>query len=64
MKILEDAVKNNYTSILVFEDDIIFRKDFNKHLEKQYSTIKNNINWKLLYLGCSYHGLPKNIKTV
>ena len=39
MKILEDAVKNNYTSILVFEDDIIFRKDFNKHLEKQYSTI-------------------------
>ena len=63
MKILEDAVKNNYTSILVFEDDIIFRKDFNKHLEKQYSVIKNNnINWKLLYLGCSYHGLPKNIK--
>jgi len=63
MKILEDAVKNNYTSILVFEDDVIFRKDFNKHLEEQYSTIKNNnVNWKLLYLGCSYHGLPKNIK--
>lgn len=63
MKILEDAIKNNYNRILVFEDDVIFRKNFNKHLEKQYSTIKNNnINWKLLYLGCSYHGLPKNIK--
>jgi hypothetical protein len=51
MKILEDAIKNNYNRILVFEDDVIFRKNFNKH-----------INWKLLYLGCSYHGLPKNIK--
>jgi|TARA_B110000091_G_scaffold211245_1_gene255526 GR25 family glycosyltransferase involved in LPS biosynthesis len=63
MKILEDAVKNNYNRILVFEDDIIFRKDFNKHLEQQYLTIKNNnVDWKLLYLGCSYHVLPKNIK--
>lgn len=63
MKILEDAIKNNYNRILVFEDDVIFRKKFNKHLEKQYSVIKNNnVNWKLLYLGCSYHGLPKNIK--
>jgi GR25 family glycosyltransferase involved in LPS biosynthesis len=51
--ILEDAIKNNYKRILIFEDDII--------LKDSWGTIKNAVNNlqklepNLVYLGCSQH---------
>ena len=58
--ILEDAIKNNYKKILIFEDDIILKDSWEK--------IKNALNNlqklepNLLYLGCSQHRW-KRIKT-
>jgi len=46
--IILDAKDKNYDKILIFEDDVIFDKDFEKKLKQ----IKK-IFWKLLYLGAS-----------
>jgi len=48
--IINDAKKNNYEKILVFEDDIIFIENFHIHFENKISKLNN---WKLLYLGAS-----------
>ena len=49
--IIEDAIKNNYNKILVFEDDVIFDKKFIKKFNTKYVHIPSN--YDLLYLGCS-----------
>lgn len=48
MAILNDAIANNYETILILESDIYFDIDFDEKINKlpQY---------KLLYLGCSQH---------
>ena len=47
IKILEDAVTNKHENIAVFEDDVVFSKNFNLDF------LKNFNNWGLIYLGAS-----------
>lgn len=47
-KIIEDAIKNNYERILIFEDDIIFNKDFYLYIKKLES-----LKWDIVLLGAS-----------
>lgn len=48
LQIILDAKKNNYKRILIFEDDIIFHKDYKSRMSKVV-----NSEWKILYLGAS-----------
>ena len=54
IKILNDAKKNKFKKILIFEDDILLSKDFEKNIIKIFKNkdIKEN-RWKLLFLGSS-----------
>lgn len=47
MAILKDAIEKKYEKIAVFEDDVVFSKNFNLEI------LKNFNNWKLIYLGAS-----------
>jgi glycosyl transferase family 25 len=48
IKVLKDAIKNDYNRICIFQDDIIFHKNFyNELLDK----IKKIPKWDILYLG-------------
>lgn len=49
-KIIEDAKKHKYKNILIFEDDVIFHKNFVEEFSNQIKKIKN---WKILYLGAT-----------
>jgi GR25 family glycosyltransferase involved in LPS biosynthesis len=49
-KIFEDAKKNNYEKILIFEDDVLISKDF---VEK--SKIIKNFDWNLFYFGATQY---------
>ncbi len=51
-KIIEDAIKNNYNRILVFEDDVIFHKNFMLEIEK----LNRIQNWDMVLLGASEFG--------
>uniref|UniRef100_A0A6C0CP28 Glycosyl transferase family 25 domain-containing protein n=1 Tax=viral metagenome TaxID=1070528 RepID=A0A6C0CP28_9ZZZZ len=54
MSIIHDAKNNNYSKILILEDDLYFSDDFNNNFNDCYTkTMKLNENWKLLYLGAS-----------
>lgn len=52
--VINDAKKNNYNKILILEDDFLLCNNF---IEKYNNTIqnidKNNIDYKMLYLGFS-----------
>lgn len=50
---LEDALKKGYQRILVFQDDLLFHKDFRNQFSNLPNTVPNN--WKLLYLGGTQH---------
>jgi len=49
IKIWEDAIKNNYKNIFVFEDDAIIPIDFWEQLNKCYRELP--YNWDMLLLG-------------
>lgn len=50
---LDDALKKGYKSILVYQDDLLFHKDFENLFTKIPEQVPNN--WKLLYLGGTQH---------
>ncbi len=50
MKIFEDAVKNKYDKILIFQDDIYFHNQFEELLDKRKWEIKRSA---LFYLGAT-----------
>ena len=55
IKLIEDAICNNYKSIIILEPDIIFHKEF-KHIDttkKNYTDLFNNND--IVYLGSSQH---------
>lgn len=54
--IINDAIKNNYSNILIFEDDVLFDKNFLNKIN--YIKLIPN-NWTLLYLGASQHDWSK-----
>ena len=49
IKIWEDAVKNNYENILIFEDDVIIPPDFLAKLEPVVNELPDD--WNMLLLG-------------
>ena len=51
--IIIHATQNNYQSILILEDDVIFHCNFKNLFSSKISNIP--LNWKLLYLGSSMH---------
>lgn len=51
IKILEDAILNNYEKILILEDDIILIENFCEKFEEYYKSIP--YDWKVLYFGSS-----------
>jgi len=51
IKILKDALVNNYDKILILEDDVYFHKDFINGFRWTIANIPDN--WDILYLGCS-----------
>jgi len=50
IKLLKDAIQNNYKNILILEPDVYFSTDFDTCIEKYLQ-----MNYKLLYLGASQH---------
>jgi GR25 family glycosyltransferase involved in LPS biosynthesis len=53
LKIVEEAKKNNYKNILIFEDDAQFLPNFEKYpmIINQFFNQIGNDNWDLFYLG-------------
>jgi glycosyl transferase family 25 len=56
MYCLHDAIANNYKKIIIFEDDIIFHKQFCELFEK----ITQNQTFDILFLGASDFNFSKN----
>lgn len=50
---IKDAMENKYKTILVFQDDLLFHKNFIQEFLKLPETVPSN--WKLLYLGATQH---------
>lgn len=55
--VYKDALENNYKKICIFEDDIIFCKDFKSRIDYYIRNIPKN--WDIMYLGCHFHGCKK-----
>lgn len=53
LAVLKDAKANNYSSIVIFEDDFIFDKDFDKELNEGLNELSQH--WDMLYLCVSQH---------
>jgi len=51
ISIIQQAIQKKLKKILIFEDDIIFHRNFKSELKK----LNNILDWKLLYLGASQH---------
>jgi GR25 family glycosyltransferase involved in LPS biosynthesis len=52
ISILEDAIKNNYDKIIVFEDDIILHKNFIQYFKEIISNLFKR-KWSIILLGSS-----------
>lgn len=59
-KILNDFKKSNYESILIFEDDVTFHKDFIYLFNLHYNSLPKN--WSIWYLGGTQHSILKSKK--
>lgn len=53
-RIIDLSTQNNYSKILIFDDDVLFHSDFNNKISELLEKIKN-IDWKILNLGSSQH---------
>lgn len=60
LHIFLDAKKNQYKKIIIFDDDIILHKDFNKLFPTILHELKNS--YHILRLGCSNHSIKHNLK--
>jgi glycosyl transferase, family 25 len=59
LNILKDAKQNNYQSILILEDDVVFE---NNMLEKFYNGYKHiPDDWEIIYLGANHNQPPTRI---
>lgn len=56
------AKRENYSEIVLFEDDIYFTDNFNEKCEEYLSNIENNYNnWSILYFGVLNHQQPLDV---
>ena len=58
---IKDAIKNNYKSILVLQDDIFIIKDFTNIFKQTLNNIPKK--WKLLYLGGNDRYIRQHLNT-
>ena len=49
--LLRAQVRNQWSSMLIFEDDVEFVKDINERFKRGIKAMAN-VNWDVLYLGC------------
>lgn len=59
--VIQDAIKNNYETIAVFEDDVIFCEDFDERFKIYLKEVPED--WEIMYLGCHFNSCaaPKKI---
>ena len=53
LSLLKHAKETNLKHITIFEDDVVPHKNFNEYWEKVKKFIKDNNNWKMIFLGVS-----------
>ncbi len=53
VSILNKAIQNNYQRILIFDDDVIFHKNFNHEFRLRMRMLPDD--WKLIMLGAMQH---------
>jgi GR25 family glycosyltransferase involved in LPS biosynthesis len=53
ISILKEAIRNGYTRIMIFDDDIVLHKSFNEEFEKHARMLPGD--WKLIMLGAMQH---------
>jgi GR25 family glycosyltransferase involved in LPS biosynthesis len=61
INIIKHAIKKNYNSILILEDDIILTYNFEEKIKELDNFCKIHNNWGIIYLGASQHNWD-NIK--
>lgn len=61
INVLKDAIKNNYESILILEDDIILLPFIEEKFKKLHNFVNLHDDWNIIYLGVSQHNW-ENIK--
>ena len=59
--VIKTALLQGHKNIFVFEDDVMFRKDFNNLFEKYFDTLPKNWNMFLLY-SFMYKLQPQNVR--
>lgn len=55
INILKNAIKHEYKSILILEDDIILTSNIKDKIEKLKKFSNTQDNWNIIYLGASQH---------
>ena len=58
-RIWEDALKNGYSRVLVFEDDAIIPDDFDKKVREVMDTVPES--YDVIFLGCQYFCRNKTV---
>lgn len=53
ISILQEAIRNNFSRILILDDDVIFHKDFNELFPEYIDQLPSD--WKLFMLGAMQH---------
>ena len=59
--VIKTALETGVEKLFVFEDDVMFRKDFNTQFEKYYNTLPQNWDMFLLY-SFMYKLQPQNVR--
>jgi len=55
INVLKDALKKNYESIFILEDDVLLHKDFESQIERISDIQETKPEWNIIYLGASQH---------
>ena len=59
--VVKTALETGVEKLFVFEDDVMFRKDFNNHFNKYYDSLPDNWDMFLLY-SFMYRLQPQNVR--
>jgi GR25 family glycosyltransferase involved in LPS biosynthesis len=59
--VIKTAYEQGVEKLFVFEDDVMFRKDFNEKFEKYYASVPENWDMLLLY-SFMYQLQPQNVR--
>lgn len=59
INIIEDAIANNYKTIMIMEDDIVFKPNVYKEAKNLYQCLPDN--WELFHLACQNYNPPRRI---